>query len=138
VWIVVNGTKDPLHTLWRSRIDRSVFRLKNALPQFMTKIDGLDIHFIHVRSKIRYSTTLFLSRTATDEPGLAPLEYKGFVFEQPLRLDFLIDEVLILELKAVEEVLLRVQPTLGLKRRPIIGAPPHHFLNSANSGNLAS
>jgi pimeloyl-ACP methyl ester carboxylesterase len=23
----------------------------NALPQFMTKIDGLDIHFIHVRSK---------------------------------------------------------------------------------------
>jgi hypothetical protein len=23
----------------------------NALPQFMTNIDGLDIHFIHVRSK---------------------------------------------------------------------------------------
>src|SRR5690242_15936847 len=23
----------------------------NALPQFVTKIDGLDIHFIHVRSK---------------------------------------------------------------------------------------
>src|SRR5687767_10381241 len=23
----------------------------NALPQFMTEIDGLDIHFIHVRSK---------------------------------------------------------------------------------------
>ena len=23
----------------------------NALPQFMTTIDGLDIHFIHVRSK---------------------------------------------------------------------------------------
>src|SRR4026207_2533829 len=23
----------------------------NALPQFMTRIDGLDIHFIHVRSK---------------------------------------------------------------------------------------
>ena len=23
----------------------------NALPQFMTQIDGLDIHFIHVRSK---------------------------------------------------------------------------------------
>ena len=22
----------------------------NALPQFMTEIDGLDIHFIHVRS----------------------------------------------------------------------------------------
>ena len=23
----------------------------NALPQFITEIDGLDIHFIHVRSK---------------------------------------------------------------------------------------
>src|SRR4051812_44732877 len=23
----------------------------NALPQFLTEIDGLDIHFIHVRSK---------------------------------------------------------------------------------------
>ena len=25
----------------------------NALPQFMTEIDGLDIHFIHVRSRHR-------------------------------------------------------------------------------------
>ena len=34
------------------------------------------------------------------------LEYKGFVFEEPLlRLDFLIDDVLILEFKAVEELL---------------------------------
>jgi GxxExxY protein len=33
------------------------------------------------------------------------LEYKGFVFEQPLRLDFLVDDVLILELKSVERVL---------------------------------
>jgi GxxExxY protein len=33
------------------------------------------------------------------------LEYKGLVFEQPLRLDILIDEVLIVELKAVKKVL---------------------------------
>jgi GxxExxY protein len=33
------------------------------------------------------------------------LEYKGFVFEQPLRLDILIDDVLIVELKAIEKVL---------------------------------
>jgi GxxExxY protein len=33
------------------------------------------------------------------------LEYKGFVFEQPLRLDLLIDDVLIVELKAAEKVL---------------------------------
>jgi GxxExxY protein len=33
------------------------------------------------------------------------LEYKGFIFEEALRLDFLIDNVLILEFKAVEQVL---------------------------------
>ena len=35
----------------------------------------------------------------------AQLEYKGFVFEEPLRLDFLIDDVLILEFKAVQDLL---------------------------------
>jgi GxxExxY protein len=35
----------------------------------------------------------------------AKLEYKGFVFEEPVRLDFLIDDVLILEFKAVQELL---------------------------------
>jgi GxxExxY protein len=34
-----------------------------------------------------------------------PLEYKGMVFDQQLRLDFLVDDVLILELKSVERVL---------------------------------
>jgi GxxExxY protein len=33
------------------------------------------------------------------------LEYKGFFFEQSLRLDLLIDDLLIVELKAVEKVL---------------------------------
>jgi GxxExxY protein len=33
------------------------------------------------------------------------IEYKGYIFEEPLRLDFLVDDVLILEFKAVEEVL---------------------------------
>jgi GxxExxY protein len=35
----------------------------------------------------------------------AKLEYKGFIFEEHLRLDFLIDDVLILEFKAVEKLL---------------------------------
>jgi GxxExxY protein len=34
-----------------------------------------------------------------------PSNYKGYVFEEPLRLDFLVDDVLILEFKVVEEVL---------------------------------
>jgi pimeloyl-ACP methyl ester carboxylesterase len=37
---------------WQSSHDwRNVEARLNALPQFMTEIDGLDIHFIHVRSK---------------------------------------------------------------------------------------
>jgi GxxExxY protein len=36
---------------------------------------------------------------------LVPIEYKGHVFEDPLRLDFLVDDVLILEFKVVEEIL---------------------------------
>jgi GxxExxY protein len=34
-----------------------------------------------------------------------PIEYKGLVFEEPLRLDVLLEEHLILELKVVENVL---------------------------------
>src|SRR5262249_45380826 len=37
---------------WQTSYDwRKVEARLNALPQFITKIDGLDIHFIHVRSK---------------------------------------------------------------------------------------
>ena len=48
----------PLATLrelvryWQTDYDwRKVEARLNALPQFITEIDGLDIHFIHVRSK---------------------------------------------------------------------------------------
>jgi hypothetical protein len=37
---------------WRTDYDwRKVEARLNALPQFVTEIDGVDIHFIHVRSK---------------------------------------------------------------------------------------
>jgi GxxExxY protein len=36
---------------------------------------------------------------------LVPIEYKGLVFEEPLRLDVLTDDCLLLELKAVEQIL---------------------------------
>src|SRR5215510_11059092 len=39
---------------WRTEYDwRKAEAKLNALPQFVTTIDGLDIHFIHVRSKHR-------------------------------------------------------------------------------------
>jgi len=46
----------PLHTIqqlahdWKNHDWRAIEARLNALPQFVTEIDGVDIHFIHVRS----------------------------------------------------------------------------------------
>jgi pimeloyl-ACP methyl ester carboxylesterase len=46
------ATVQQLVQYWRTDYDwRKVEARLNALPQFTTEIDGLDIHFIHVRSK---------------------------------------------------------------------------------------
>jgi hypothetical protein len=46
------ATTQKLARYWATDYDwRKVETRLNALPQFITKIDGLDIHFIHVRSK---------------------------------------------------------------------------------------
>ena len=46
------ATMQELARHWATDYDwRKVETRLNALPQFMTEIDGLDIHFIHVRSK---------------------------------------------------------------------------------------
>ena len=46
------ATTGALARYWASDYDwRKVEAKLNALPQFITEIDGLDIHFIHVRSK---------------------------------------------------------------------------------------
>jgi pimeloyl-ACP methyl ester carboxylesterase len=46
------ATMRELARTWSSAYDWRQFEAKlNALPQFMTQLDGVDIHFIHVRSK---------------------------------------------------------------------------------------
>ena len=46
------ATMQALARYWENEYDwRKVEARLNAVPQFMTDIDGLDIHFIHVRSK---------------------------------------------------------------------------------------
>lgn len=46
------ATMKALASYWGKEYDwRKVEARLNALPQFITEIDGLDIHFIHVRSK---------------------------------------------------------------------------------------
>ena len=46
------ATMQKLARYWQTDHDwRKIEARLNALPQFVTEIDGLDIHFIHVRSK---------------------------------------------------------------------------------------
>jgi hypothetical protein len=46
------ATMQSLARYWATEYDwRGVEAKLNALPQFITEIDGLDIHFIHARSK---------------------------------------------------------------------------------------
>src|SRR5260370_4443158 len=46
------ATTQKLARYWATDYDwRKVEAKLNALPQFITEIDGVDIHFIHVRSK---------------------------------------------------------------------------------------
>src|ERR1700756_929073 len=46
---------------WAGQYDlRRVERLLNAYPQFRTEIDGVDIHFLHVRSKHENALPLIL------------------------------------------------------------------------------
>lgn len=49
---VPQATQQALIRYWQTDYDwRKVEARLNALPQFLTEIDGLDIHFLHIRSK---------------------------------------------------------------------------------------
>ncbi len=63
-----NSQGVPLRTIqqllryWQNDYDwRKVEARLNALPNFITEIDGLDIHFIHVRSKHEHALPILLS-----------------------------------------------------------------------------
>lgn len=56
------GTMQSLAKYWASDYDwRKVEARLNALPQFITTIDGLDIHFIHVRSKHKNALPIIIT-----------------------------------------------------------------------------
>jgi pimeloyl-ACP methyl ester carboxylesterase len=56
------ATMQELARYWGSEYDfRRLAAKLNALPQFMTEIDGLDIHFIHVRSKHEHALPLIVT-----------------------------------------------------------------------------
>ncbi|GAA1518903.1 epoxide hydrolase family protein [Kribbella lupini] len=56
------ATAQALARYWASRYDWRRFEAKlNALPQFTTQIDGVDVHFIHVRSRHRNALPLVMT-----------------------------------------------------------------------------
>jgi pimeloyl-ACP methyl ester carboxylesterase len=55
-------TLEPLMRYWAQGYDwRKVEARLNALPMFLTEIDGLDIHFIHVRSRHENAMPMILT-----------------------------------------------------------------------------
>jgi pimeloyl-ACP methyl ester carboxylesterase len=56
------ATTQALARYWATEYDwRKIEARLNALPQFITEIDGLDIHFIHVRSKHQNALPLIVT-----------------------------------------------------------------------------
>src|SRR5262245_58110950 len=56
------ATTQALAKYWATEYDwRKVEARLNAVPNFLTEIDGLDIHFIHVRSKHENALPLIVS-----------------------------------------------------------------------------
>ncbi|HEU4444529.1 MAG TPA: epoxide hydrolase [Nitrososphaeraceae archaeon] len=56
------ATVQPLARYWATDYDwRKVEAKLNALPQFITKIDGVDIHFIHVKSRHENALPLIMT-----------------------------------------------------------------------------
>jgi pimeloyl-ACP methyl ester carboxylesterase len=56
------ATMKALAKYWATEYDWRKMEAKlNALPQFITEIDGLDIHFIHVRSKHEHALPLIVT-----------------------------------------------------------------------------
>jgi hypothetical protein len=56
------ATAEALARFWVSRYDwRACEARLNALPQFRTEIDGVDVHFIHVRSRHKDALPLIMT-----------------------------------------------------------------------------
>ncbi len=73
------ATIQALAQYWGAEYDwRKIEAKLNALPQFITEIDGLDIHFIHVRSKHENALPLIVTH---GWPGSATPEEKAAAAE---------------------------------------------------------
>jgi Epoxide hydrolase N terminus len=69
---------------WATEYDwRVCERRLNSLPQFMTTIDGLDIHFVHVRSAHEDAYAHLSARHLPDPPGRRGSARRAFARGDP-------------------------------------------------------
>jgi GxxExxY protein len=90
-----------MHPLFQKADELSRQIIGAAIEVHRLKGPGL-IESIYERCLMR---ELELSRIAAVNQRLVRIEYKGLVFDEPLRFDVLVEACLLLELKCVQEVL---------------------------------
>lgn len=90
-----------MHALFKKADEMSRVAIGAAIEVHRLKGAGL-IESIYERCLMR---ELDLRQIATANQRLVRIEYKGLVFDEPLRFDVLVEGCLLLELKCVQEVL---------------------------------
>jgi GxxExxY protein len=90
-----------MHPLFKQADELSHTIIGAAIEVHRLKGPGL-IESIYERCLLR---ELSLRNLAAVNQRIIKIEYKGFVFEEPLRFDVLVEDCLLLELKSVQEVL---------------------------------
>src|SRR6266516_2663018 len=90
-----------MHPLYRKADTLSQVAIGSAIKVHRLKVPGL-IESIYERCLIR---ELELRHVTAVNQRLVRIEYKGLVFDEPLRFDVLIEDCLLLELKCVQEIL---------------------------------
>src|ERR1041384_8372651 len=95
------GYKRPVHPLFQKADKLSRTVIGAAIEVHRLKGPGL-IESIYEKCLMR---ELSLQNLSAVNQRVVKIEYKGFTFEEPLRFDLLVEDCLLLELKAVQEVL---------------------------------
>src|SRR5882724_1521321 len=90
-----------MHSLFKKADELSRVAIGAAIEVHRLKGPGL-IESIYERCLMR---ELDLRQIATVNQRLVRVEYKGLIFDEPLRFDVLVEGCLLLELKCVQEIL---------------------------------
>ena len=90
-----------MHPLYHTANELSRSAIGAAIEVHRLKGPGL-IESIYERCMMRELELLNIRAT---NQRIVRIEYKGFIFEEPLRLDILVENCLLIEIKSVQEIL---------------------------------